>query len=154
MSDPGPASVLVIGMGNRLRGDDAVGPAVAKSLRDRGIPAMEYAGEGTRLMTLWEDTDRVVVVDAMRSGSAPGAVRRFDGVNERLDANLFVHFSHEIGVTQAVELARVLGRLPPRLTVYGIEGRSFELGEAMSPEVAEAVEETVRRIVAELNNGA
>ena len=150
MSDPDSGRLLVIGVGNRLRGDDAAGPLVAKSLGDQGIQAMEYAGEGTQLMTLWEHADRVVIIDAMRSGFAPGTVRRFDAIHERLDGNLFVHGSHEIGVAEGVELARVLGRLPRRLTVYGIEGRRFELGEGLSPEVTSAVEETARFVVSEL----
>ena len=154
MSDIGPSGVLIIGMGNRLRGDDAAGPAVAKSLGDEGLPAMEYAGEGSRLMALWENTDRVIIVDAMRGGFQPGTIQRFDGIHERLDEAAFVHFSHEIGVAAGVELARALGRLPDRLIVYGIEGRRFELGEAMSPEVVSAVKETVRRIIGELQTTA
>ena len=142
---------LVIGVGNRFRGDDGAGPATAERLGSKEIEAIEYAGDGTQLMTLWEGVDRVVIVDAMRTRNAPGTVRRFDAVHERLDQGLFAQFSHEIGVAEGVELARTLGRLPARLSVYGIEGSRFELGETLSPEVARAVEETVRRITAELS---
>ncbi len=154
MSDLHGAGMLVIGMGNRLRGDDAAGPAVADALAAQGIPTVEHAGEGTQLMTLWENAEQVVIVDAMRGGFAPGTVRRFDGVQQRLDDGLFVHFSHEIGLAAGVELARALGRLPSRLTVYGIQGLRFELGEAISPEVAGAVKETVRRVIVELKSEA
>ena len=54
---------------------------------------------------------------------------------------------HALGVGDAVELARELDRLPPRLAVYGIEGESFEAGEGLSP----AVEATVSALVAELH---
>jgi hydrogenase maturation protease len=46
-----------------------------------------------------------------------------------------------------VELARVLGRLPHRLSIYGIEGRKFDLGSAPSLEVALAVERLVQQLV-------
>lgn len=154
MTDRRPERVLVIGIGNRFRGDDAAGPAVAEGLGSAGIDAIEHAGEGTQLMALWEGADQVVIVDAMRGRCAPGTVRRFDAVHERLDEGLFAQFSHEIGVAEGVELARTLGRLPSRLTVYGIAGRSFELGEPLSPDVARAVEETVRRIIGELGGQA
>ena len=151
MGDP---RALVIGVGNRFRGDDGAGPAAAERLDSEGIDTIEYAGDGTQLMTLWEGVEQVVIVDAMRSRCAPGTVQRFDAVHQRLDQNLFAQFSHEIGVSEGVELARTLGRLPARLSVYGIEGRSFELGEMLSPEVSRAVDETVSRITDELQNPA
>ena len=154
MNDGRPGRVLVIGVGNRFRGDDAAGPAVAEGLDSEGIDAIEHAGDGMQLMALWDGADRVIIVDAMRGGLAPGTIQRFDAVQERLDETAFTHFSHEIGVAAGVELARALGRLPSRLIVYGIEGRSFGLGKALSPDVARAVKETVRRIVAEFENQA
>ena len=151
MGDP---RALVIGVGNRFRGDDGAGPAAAERLDSEGIETIEYAGDGTQLIALWEGVEQVIIVDAMRSRCAPGTVRRFDAVHQRLGQNLFAQFSHEIGVSEGVELARTLGRLPARLSVYGIEGSRFELGETLSPEVARAVEETVRRITDELQNPA
>ncbi len=145
----GDCRVLVIGVGNRFRGDDGAGPAVAEELRSKGKEAAECPGDATRLMALWEGAEQVIVVDAMRGPYPPGTVRRFDAIEEHLDETPFAQFSHEIGVAEGVELARTLGRLPSRLTVYGIEGRSFELGEALSPEVARAVQETARRITKE-----
>ncbi len=150
MDDSSGYRGLIIGVGNRFRGDDAAGPAVAEQLRSSGMDAVEYAGDGTRLMALWEDAERVVVVDAMRGPDPPGTIRRFNAVRERLDETPFAQFSHEIGVAEGVELARTLGRLPSRLTVYGIQGRSFELGEALSPEVTRAVQEAARRITDEM----
>ena len=154
MNERQPERVLVIGVGNRFRGDDAAGPAVADRLGSNGVDAIEHAGDGMQLMALWESADRVVIVDAMHGGLPPGTVRRFDADRERIDGIAFTHFSHEIGVAAGVELARTLGRLPCRLTVYGIEGHSFGLGEALSPEVARAVDETVRAIINELKSQA
>ena len=66
-------------------------------------------------------------------------------------AREFFRFStHAFGLAEAVELARALGRLPPRLIVYGIEGKSFEAGVGLSPEVGAAVQEVVERVLGEL----
>src|ERR1035437_11103975 len=54
--------------------------------------------------------------------------------------------THHFGLAEAVELARVLDRLPPCLWIYGIEGRRFEQGSCPSPEVARAIEEVAERI--------
>ena len=58
--------------------------------------------------------------------------------------------THALGVGEAVELVRSLGRMPERLVIYGIEGARFGHGEPMSAEVERAVEEVVARILAEL----
>jgi len=50
-------------------------------------------------------------------------------------------------VAEAIELARVLGRLPARLQVYVIEGQRFEHGAKISPELHSGIEEVVHRIV-------
>jgi len=47
-------------------------------------------------------------------------------------------------------LARALGRLPPRLIVYGVEGKAFEAGVGLSPEVKAAVQEVAERVLGEL----
>jgi hydrogenase maturation protease len=57
-----------------------------------------------------------------------------------LPAGLFRVSTHRFGLADALELARALGRLPPRVVVYGIEGSRFAPGRPMSPAVAAAVE--------------
>jgi hydrogenase maturation protease len=90
------------------------------------------------------------VIDAVVTGAAPGTVHVWDG--QRLPAFAMSSAStHGLGVAQAIELARTLDRLPARLRVYGIEGKEFAIGSAVSPEVEWAVEEVVERIAIELN---
>ena len=54
-------------------------------------------------------------------------------------------------MAETIELTPVLQCLPARLRVYGIEGRRFEPGVEISPEVQRAIEDGARRIVARLN---
>src|SRR3972149_5844328 len=73
--------VLVIGVGNPYRRDDAAGRETVRRLRDRAphvIATLEHDGEGTSLMEAWQGADLVIVVDAVSSGAAPGTGRRFD----------------------------------------------------------------------------
>lgn len=53
-------------------------------------------------------------------------------------------------MAEAVELARVLRRLPPRLIIYGIEGESFEMAVGLSARVEWAVETVVTEVVNQL----
>jgi hydrogenase maturation protease len=55
--------------------------------------------------------------------------------------------THGLGVAEAIELAHVLKCLPARLQVFGIEGRRFEPGLEISPEVQHAIEQVARRII-------
>lgn len=133
---------LVIGIGHPFRGDDAVGPAVVEAVAGLNLPnvaTLAHHGEGTDLMERWQGYDRVVVVDATMSGAAPGTIRMWDGA-EALPAALFPKGSHVFGLAEAVEMARVLGRLPPKLTIIGVEGADFTLGAGLSAAVSGAVQ--------------
>jgi hydrogenase maturation protease len=138
-------SRFVIGIGNPFRCDDAVGLAVAR--RVHSIPAHERTAGSYDLMDLWGDSDDVVIVDGMQSGAPAGTVRVFEADREPLPARSFTS-THAAGVRDAVEMARRLGRLPARLTVYGIEVRNVKPGFQMTP----AVRKAVNRVVAEIDH--
>jgi len=141
--------VLILGCGNPDRSDDAAGLLVARRLRDLGIDAHEHRGESLALVEEWTGGEEVILVDAIMSGAPCGSVRVWDASRDRLPPDLFPCSTHALGVAEAVELARALGRLPARLTIYGIEAARFEPGGAVSPEVLDAVERVSRRIAAQ-----
>jgi hydrogenase maturation protease len=140
------AEHLVIGIGNPDRTDDAAGVLVARKVHQGRV--LEWA-DCSVLMDLWDSADDVIVVDAMRSGLPPGTVRRFDAVDERLPARAFPS-THSMGIAETVELARALGRLPLRLTVYGIEAGDLSLGGTPGDEVTAAVDRVAEEINEEL----
>ena len=145
--------MLIIGCGNRQRGDDGAGILVAERLRERGIEAVARVGEVTDLIEAWKGADDVIVVDAVVTGSPLGTVQAWDG-RQPLASLSTTTSTHGLGLAEAIELARVLNRLPARLRVYGVEGRRFGPGTEISPEVHRAVEEVVRRIIDVYSMGA
>lgn len=124
-----------------------MGPHVADRLAAKGVACLEVSGEGAELMDAWKSADHAVLVDAAQSGAAPGTVHRFDALAMTVPSGLFHYSSHQFSVAEAIEMARILGRLPERMTVYGIEGRDFSYGEELSPEVAVAAETVVAEIL-------
>jgi hydrogenase maturation protease len=144
--------MLILGCGNRQRGDDAAGILAAERLRALGLAAEVCAGEAAELMEAWSGVDDVIVIDAVVTGAPTGTVQVWDGQRPPVFATS-AGSTHGLGVAQAIELARALDRLPARLRVYGIEGKNFEIGSAVSPEVERAVEEVANRIAAELAPG-
>jgi hydrogenase maturation protease len=143
----------VIGVGNRWRCDDGVGLLAAERLRGRlpeGVELLEREGEPSALIDAIEDAEGVWLIDAVSSGAEPGTIHRIDAAESALPAELFRASTHHLGLPEAVELARVLGRLPERLVVFGIEGARFDVGEEISREVASAAERVVDAISEEV----
>ncbi len=144
---------LLIGLGNPDRGDDAVGLHVARRLAARGRPGVavtEADGDALALLDRWADAARVVVVDAAEPAGQPGRVHRLDPLSGPLPRELRLGSTHGFGLAEAVELARTLGRLPARITIFAIEAAQFEPGAALSAPVAAAVAAATARVVAEL----
>jgi hydrogenase maturation protease len=143
--------VIVIGVGNAWRGDDGAGLTVARRVRElspAGVEVRELEGDATALVEAWSGAEHFVVVDAAESGAVPGTVRRFDARSQPLPVRILRSSTHAFGVSDAVELARALGRLPARLDVYAIEGASFTAGEDLSPAVEGAVADVVAQLSA------
>ena len=143
----------LIGVGNAFRGDDGVGLIVARRLGEMALPGvtvLEQSGEGTALMEAWGDASHIIVVDAVLSGVEPGTIHRLEATGQSLPDFFSGHSTHAFGLAEAIELARQLDRLPVQLVVYGIEGKSFELGRGLSPEVEAAAEILAERISQEL----
>jgi hydrogenase maturation protease len=143
---------LIIGIGNEYRGDDAVGLIVARRLRGRlsdSVKVLEQTGDGAALMEAWRCAETVIVIDAVASGAAPGAIHRFDANTRPIPKNAFRCSTHAFGVAEAIELSRALGEFPRSLVVYGIEGKNFAAGVGLSPEVEKAACEAVSPVFAE-----
>ncbi|MBC8288254.1 MAG: hydrogenase maturation protease [Nitrospinae bacterium] len=135
--------MLIIGIGNLYRCDDAVGILIARKLKDiesDRIKVLEQSGEGTSLMEAWKGYDHVWIIDAVSSGALLGSIHRLDASKESIPSKYFSCSSHNFGVAEAIELARTLGQLPEQLQLYGVEGKNFQPGEILSPEVEQAME--------------
>lgn len=135
---------MVIGVGNPTRGDDAAGIEVAKRMRN--TKAYQQSSGSYQMMELWDGADEVIVVDAARSGAPPGTIHRIDPTKQSLPEGMLATSTHSVGVASTIEMARALGRLPERVTVYGIEVSDVNQGFGLSPEVEMAVDLVVGEI--------
>lgn len=152
-TEPAPPRVMVIGVGNSYRHDDGVGRVIARRLEDElagAVVVREESGEGAALLEAWHDADVVYLLDAVSSGADAGTIVRCDAVARPIPATYFRYSSHAFSVAEAIEVARALGQLPPRLIVYGVEGADFTAGVGLSGAVERAVEPVVRAVRDEL----
>jgi hydrogenase maturation protease len=146
------SNTIVIGVGNRFRGDDAAGREVAQRVRARAAGAVDVVVcelEPTRLIDAWDGAAAALVVDAVSSGAEPGTVHRFDATSEELPSREFRSSTHALGIGDTIELARAIGRLPGRVIVFGIEGEAFGSGAELSEPALSGVERTVELVLEE-----
>ncbi len=105
-------------------------------------------------MESWEGKSSVILVDAISSNGAaedskPGTIYRFDAHGNMVLPPFLSCSTHNFGLTEAVEMSRVLNRLPERLIVYGVVGKNFQPGEGLSGIVENSVEKVVEQILNE-----
>lgn len=147
------AALRIIGIGNLFRGDDAVGILAARRLRERldsPVEVLEAEGDGLALLDLMEGADQVMLIDAVKSGGCSGATIRLDLSKESRWGRLVPCSTHAMGVAEAIDLARTLGRLPTQVILYGIEIDSFEPGAALSESVRGGLDMVVEQVLKEI----
>jgi len=152
-------TTLLLGLGNPVRGDDAVGLRVAEAvgqlMRADPVPGVLVATStrgGMELIDLLSGHGRAVIVDCMEAPDAvPGSVRQLSPDDVKGCARLVG--SHDIGVAEAIEMGRLLGAdMPSEVEIIGIACADTAcIEEQLSPALAAAVEPTARWLFRKLS---
>jgi hydrogenase maturation protease len=140
---------LVAGFGNVLRGDDGFGVEVVRRLQERppvdGVDLMEVGTAGIRLaQELLTPCDRLIIVDAMARGGAPGTVYvvEVDAVEAAGEVDL-----HLAVPSRALAVAKALGALPRAVFIVGCEPAEVdELTMSLTPAVQASVETALAHV--------
>lgn len=146
-------TIRVIGVGNDWRGDDAVGLLAARRLRDRLEPSVEVReleGGGLALLELMEGADHVVLIDGVIGAGRPGEVVRLDLSEKRRWGTIAPRSTHALGVAEAMDLAEVLGRLPERTVLYGVEIDTVQSGDSLSEAAQSGLDDVVEQVTVEI----
>jgi hydrogenase maturation protease len=155
---PAPTEVLVVGCGNLLRGDDAAGPVLVRMLAGRDLPSgVRLVDGGTAGMDIafaMRGVPKVIVVDASRVGVEPGTIHRVPGA-ELTDLTPPQGNLHSFRWDQALGFATWLlkDEYPEDITVWLVEGESFEPGAPLTPAVQASVERIADSIVDDVTGG-
>jgi len=145
--------VLVLGLGNDILSDDAVGLHVAREIRRRlrhsdGIEVEETCEMGLALLDYIAGFDDLVLVDAVQTGKAPpGFVHELDDSQLKVLPTLSPHF---VGVGEAMAVGRRLGMvMPRRAKIFAIEVKDpFTVAVCMTSELDEVVHAIATRVLA------
>jgi len=151
MSPIKPASLLVLGLGNRICGDDGIGIDAVELLTRRYVAppnavVMDGGTLGLSLLPYLQDARDVILLDAVRADGPPGTFVRISGpdvpavVQQRLSP-------HQIGVADLMAGAELLGCPPARLILLGLVPKTIDLGLERTPEVERGLPALVERAV-------
>jgi len=153
----GPADTLIIGCGNLLRGDDAVGPVLIRHLWELGLPSgVRCADGGTGGMDVafqMRGVRHVILIDACTSGAEAGSLFFLQGADvEHLPPLAGINL-HAFRWDHALSFARWLlkGDYPSRISVYLIEAQSLVVGDPLSQPVEAAMRKLAKSLLAELS---
>jgi len=137
------AGTAVIGLGSPLMGDDGVGLAALARLRERfagdaGVDWIDGGTAGLALLPALESARRVLLLDAIDAGAAPGTVVELEGdaLPRRLSAKLS---PHQVDVAELLALAALRGAEPAELVAIGVQPERVALGVGLSEPVATAL---------------
>jgi hydrogenase maturation protease len=149
-------AVLVLGLGNVLLGDDGLGAAaLARLERDYVIPSgvrLEDGGTlGLSLLGLIAESERVILVDAIRTDAAGGTLARFEGTDV-IDAVRDRLSPHQVGVADLLDAARLIDCYPSAVTLLGLVPEVIELALERSHAVDAALQKLVEAIVHEVRS--
>jgi hydrogenase maturation protease len=147
------SQIVVIGVGNTFRCDDAVGIFVAEKLRNMKLPNIvvaEEARDGLRMMGHWNRGDQVILIDAVSSNAEEGTIHRIDLLSPGYSLPPAHTSTHSMGIVEAISLSRIVKTLPARVILYGIDGKNFGMGTALSPKVLDSANRVIEMILDEV----
>jgi hydrogenase maturation protease len=143
-------NVTIIGIGNTLYTDEGVGVHILPLLReafkeDSNVDIVEGSTDGIRLLGPVEDTNYLIVLDAVNGGQPPGTI--YTLVGEEIPAYCGAKMSvHQLGFQEVLFAARIRDRLPAHMVLFGIQPASLEFGIGLSAEVEGELEIMLNRI--------
>ena len=149
-----PRRVLVLGLGNILRGDEGLGVHALKRLVDRYdlAPEVETIDGGTLgldLLPYLEGTSALLVIDAVQARGAPGSLVRLQ--DDEIMPALAVKLSlHQAGLRELLATSRLLGTYPPLVVLWGIEPGDIDWTTELSAPVAASLDALVDAVTGEL----
>ena len=144
----------IIGMGNPLMSDEGIGVRVVARLQGTALSeaadVLDLGTSGISVLHEFEGREKVIFVDCAMMGLEPGTIRRFtpdDVETRKVQTGVSLH---EGDLLSTIALARRLGTCPEQIVIFGIQPKTVEFGEHLSPELAERLDDYTAEIRAEL----
>lgn len=147
--------VVVLGLGNLIRSDDGVGVhAALRLMKDPRLPSrvevIDGGTQGLNLLPVIADATHIVVIDAVNTGAAPGAIFRYEVT--QLDALPGSPSVHQIGFADLLEGLRWLDKSPQNMVLIGVQPDQTGWGTDLSPAVQAALPALAEMVIKQLES--
>ncbi|MFN3395742.1 MAG: HyaD/HybD family hydrogenase maturation endopeptidase [Thermodesulfovibrionales bacterium] len=146
--------VAIVGVGNILLQDEGVGVHAIEKLRERfdfpeDVAIIDGGTMGLDLLPFIENTDKLLLVDAIDLKKKPGAI----GIIEDKDIPAVIKTKispHQIGLNDLLSVMRLLEKEPESITVIGIQPGSIQTGTELSAQVRQNLDDLISVIIDKL----
>lgn len=152
------ADILILALGNPLRGDDGAGPAILEELRKKnGLPKtvalLDGGIGGLETILLIQDYRHVILIDAAELGRTPGEWARIKYKDDSVEFRKAIQHEsmHKAGLAEALELADTLNILPANIILYAIQPAEIGWSTGISQQVEMAISEICSDICNRIN---
>lgn len=135
--------------------DDGAGVRVVQALADQfnfpdNLTVLDGGTLGLDILPYLEGVDRLLVVDAVETGSEPGTIVKLTGDDIPLALATKVS-PHQMGLKDLLLVADLQGHSPAEMVLWGVQPGSIEMDIELSPEVAGAMDTLQGKVLEELN---
>lgn len=149
-------TILVLGIGNLVMGDDGIGVRVVQKLQNGyhlhpDVAVMDGGTLGLDILPRLEGIERLIVVDALETGEAPGTLVRLAGSQIPLALETKVS-AHQMGLRDLLAVARLMGHAPGEMVLLGVQPGSSGMGYGLTPEVEARLDVLLEGVLGELEN--
>jgi hydrogenase maturation protease len=143
---------FVLGIGNVLLKDEGVGCHVAHALEEIPLLDVKIIDGGTcpDVLQFLEDTDKLIIVDAVKGGGTPGQIYRFHLEDITLEQKPFLSL-HDVGLVDNLMLMQLWHNISEAI-IIGVEPKEINWGLELSPELQNKMPQIMDAILSELNN--
>jgi hydrogenase maturation protease len=144
--------VVILGVGNLILKDEGVGIHIIKEMKNKklpvGVTALDAGTASLDLLSVICESEKIIVIDALRSGEEPGTVYRCLP-EELVDTDKESLSLHEIDLLDVLLMSRQLGG-QACVVIIGVEPKEIEYGLELTPKVKAAVPRVIQAVFEEL----
>lgn len=146
--------ITILGIGNSIFSDEGVGvhilPLLVDMFKDDSeIEIVEGATDGMKLLGPVEDTDYLIVIDAINAGKQGGEIITL--VGDEIPTFYGIKMSiHQLGFQEVLFAAKLRERFPKHIAMLGMQPTNLELGVELSkinqsrlPDLANAIKQQI-----------
>jgi len=144
---------LVLGLGNLVHGDDGVGVHAIQRLETHpdvppDVVLMDGGTQGLNLIAHISGFQRLLVIDAVDAGEAPGTLIRLEG--EAVDTLPGKPSVHQLGFADLMIALKLLGDAPEKVVVFGVQPKSTEWTTELTEPVRACMDNLLAVVIAQL----